>query len=180
MPLIPNLALSSKIANLNPVKIAIEKDVPIDTSNFTKNHELATGVQKYLQQIKAWKSVNELRLIHEREMGFEYDFIVRCRPDIFFNQIPTETIHFNQKGITIPDQDHWWGYNDRFAVGNAKKMNIFFNMYDYVISHPDIIYGINAERVLKKYLDLNNIIVFMEPRIAFKRVRQNENEYFLE
>jgi hypothetical protein len=81
-------------------------------------------------------AANELRKSYELETGIEYDWVIRCRPDLLFHgntTIPTDKV---AKQIYIPSQHfhHKW-FGDQFAISLPNEMDLysslFFHMPEY-------------------------------------------------
>lgn len=73
---------------------------------------------------------NELKNKYQRESGIEYDCVVRCRPDLLFQNkvtIPTEKkagVIWTPRALSSPD----W-YNDQFAVGAPNDMDLYSSVF---------------------------------------------------
>lgn len=81
-------------------------------------------------------AANELRRKYEIETGIKYDWIIRCRPDLLFQneiKLPTEKKPgkiWMPRALSSPD----W-YNDQFAIGLPDDMDLyssaFFDIPEY-------------------------------------------------
>lgn len=85
---------------------------------------------------------NELKNKYQRESGTEYDLVIRCRPDLLFQNkinIPTEKkagVIWTPRALSSPD----W-YNDQFAIGAPNDMDlyssVFFDIPEYFRARMD-------------------------------------------
>ena len=108
-------------------EFVFEKDVHIETKDFW----IHCPIQPYLQQIFGYKKCFEMVENSKKE----YDFIVRCRPDILFSE-PYHKIEQLKKNIVyIPNFQHWGGFNDRFAIGSPNVMKYYMRVFDFVMSN---------------------------------------------
>jgi len=172
--------LESIAHHLPPTRLLIEPDVPIDMHGFPTDHLLKTGLQAFLQQIHGWKRSNEMRKSYEDESGTHYDLVVRCRPDILFRAFLPSIDYFDPRMITVPAFSSCYGYNDRFAIGNRKNMDILMNFFGFVCKNPWYLAASNAETAFKKYLEWFSIPVFESNNIGFDRVRYSAGEYVIQ
>ena len=162
---------------LNPTVLKVAADRPIDEGQLV-NHEncrFKTGVQAYLQQLYALKMCNRLRVRHARRSGTAYDWVVRCRPDLFFlNSLP-ELSTLDPAYVYLPDFHHFDGCNDRFAIGSSDKMDVYFNKFDDIHDYVSRVFdqrgvAVSAEMFTIGHLSLNRIETRTLP-IRFNRVR---------
>ena len=81
-------------------------------------------------------AANELRKLYERETNTNYDWVIRCRPDLIFHgnmQMPGEKV---PSRVYIPKHLSGAGwYSDQFAVALPNDMDLycsfFFNLDEY-------------------------------------------------
>jgi hypothetical protein len=70
-------------------------------------------------QLKQFQSVFNMVKEYEKDNNMTFDYVMRLRPDLEFKSI------FNWKSlgefIITPSEDHFRGYNDRFAIINITK-----------------------------------------------------------
>jgi len=73
---------------------------------------------------------NKLRQKYQKENNINYDIVVRCRFDLFFNgQFQSHSI--DDKTIYAPSHNnHHGGVNDCFAYGSSDSMDIYFSLYE--------------------------------------------------
>jgi hypothetical protein len=89
-----------------------------------------------------------------------YDMVIIIRPDAEFKtNLPIDKILEHKDKASIPNFDHWEGYNDRFACMNYKNAYIYANRLDELIEYRKNHGRIVSEKCLKFILDKNNIPV---------------------
>lgn len=73
---------------------------------------------------------NELRKNYELETGTKYDLVIRCRPDLLFNNEIIIPQHDIQNKILMPraSSNADW-YNDQFAIANPEDMDLYASAY---------------------------------------------------
>lgn len=103
-----------------------QNDYDIAYSNMFYNRT----INSYTQLYKVYKA-NNLKLDYEKKIGFEYDIVVRTRPDNLFvtnlelNNIKNNTVYnINLKGAYYPNRIY-----DIFFYGNSKQMDILCDSY---------------------------------------------------
>jgi len=108
-----------------------------------------------------WKKCQEAciqKSNYEKNNNIVFDLVIRTRPDIILeNKLDMNSIDYNI--FNIPNHDNWWGYNDRFCIGNSINMNLYMiNFVDKIIDYfieDQILF--HSERLLKHHLDKYNI-----------------------
>ena len=123
-------------------------------------------------QLKQIQSVFNIVEEYEKNNNMTFDYVMRLRPDLEIKSI------FNWKSlgefIITPSEDHFRGYNDRFAIGPRNLMEIYMNRLDYWFSeNDDINFTTQNEVNLKHYLDNHNILVNKIP-IDLQYIRYND------
>jgi hypothetical protein len=123
-------------------------------------------------QLKQIQSVFNIVEEYEKNNNMTFDYVMRLRPDLEIKSI------FNWKSlgefIITPSEDHFRGYNDRFAIGPRNLMEIYMNRLDYWFSeNDDINFTTQNEVNLKHYLDYHNILVNEIP-IDLQYIRYND------
>jgi hypothetical protein len=123
-------------------------------------------------QLKQIQSVFNIVEEYEKNNNMTFDYVMRLRPDLEIKSI------FNWKSlgefIITPSEDHFRGYNDRFAIGPRNLMEIYMNRLDYWFSeNDDINFTTQNEVNLKQYLDNHNILVNKIP-IDLQYIRYND------
>jgi hypothetical protein len=109
-------------------------------------------------QLYAIQNANKLRKQYEQDNNFEYDFVVRIRPDFkYLDSVDLSNLEFDK--IYLPLENDHFGYNDRFAIGSREVMEVYMNRFDFWMKqHPEIVnYTTHIETNLKIWLDINTI-----------------------
>ena len=70
---------------------------------------------------------NNLKTQYEQQHFFTYDYVIRIRPDLFFNSIPT--IMFEKNKIYTSKTKSSERTNDTFAVGDSITINIYSEIF---------------------------------------------------
>lgn len=143
---------------LKPKRILWVKD------NKNTNKNLSLPLSSYLMTDKILQC-NDLKKEYEIKNNFHYDINIKTRIDIIIkNYIPENIINNIQKNTiyypTLNSLDIFtnsvYGITDQILLGNNESMNIFSNIYNYIIttnnSNTNII-----EIFLKNYLNNNKI-----------------------
>jgi hypothetical protein len=123
-------------------------------------------------QLKQFQSVLNMVKVYEKDNNMTFDYVMRLRPDLEFKSIFNWNLFENS--IITPSEDHFRGYNDRFAVGPRNLMEVYMNRLDYWMSeNDDINFTTQNEVNLKHYLDNHNILVNKIP-INLQYIRYND------
>lgn len=81
---------------------------------------------------------DELRRAYERENGFRYDIVVRCRPDLLFHT-GIEIEDPRQLGDVLwvrhPNEQY---IDDQFALGCPRVLEIYSNLYNFLPQYHEL------------------------------------------
>lgn len=144
--------------------LKVEEDPILPDLSYQKSvHTLTTKPTlegNIYYQLYGGKKSNQQRLDYETKMGFKYDFVAKIRTDMKFLS-SVDLSNLEKDCIYIPVANDHHGLNDRFAIGDDRNMNIYFNRYDFFMNrHDDIInYTTHAESNLKIYLSRESVTV---------------------
>ncbi len=110
-------------------------------------------------QYLAWKTIS-----------LTTPYYMYVRPDTHWFITPNEFLnglwpHIHSRDVWIPDTEHYWGFNDRFAVMNHAGGGAYFSRYMDVIADPNARLK-NTESFLQKRLKRMNMRVGTFPTIA--------------
>jgi len=123
-------------------------------------------------QLKQFQSVFNLVKEYEKDNNMTFDYVMRLRPDLEFKSIFNWNLF--EVSIITPSEDHFRGYNDRFAVGPRNLMEVYMNRLGYWMSeNDDINFTTQNEVNLKHHLDNHNILVNKIP-IDLQYIRYND------
>lgn len=150
--------------------VQVEPNVPIQLHDIRPGR-FKTGVERYVQQIHAYRKVNSLRkaILGEQDA----DRIVRCRYDLLFYSGPKQVTSIADDEIGIPDFHHWGGYNDRMAIMGGKVANHYMDIMTELLKDRHAC--IHPEKNLKRILDSAGVKVKMI-NVLFNRVRNQSLE----
>ena len=123
------------------------------------------------QQPNVWKmwysqfKANELRVAHEKAMGFEYDLVIRTRPDVALNDqihLPSvKQLLDTQPNLILMPRDHLCGYGvaicDLFGMGSSKNMTIYTDIYNQALDHHARGCKFHPETMLAHHLSHNGL-----------------------
>ena len=140
----------------------------------TKRQEVS--VQGLLRQLYCLKKCNELKYKYENKNNFEYDIVVRIRPDILVvnNTSLEKTIeNWNMKNyVYTTDHDDHHGYNDRFYFSNSENMNFLCNRLDLLDYYIDLGGRFHYETFLKFCILYKNLNI-SRSKMEFVLLRNN-------
>jgi hypothetical protein len=157
--------------NFDVNKILLEKQINVNVPEILKKRKLkftyAFGVCSSLYSIY---KCNQLKKDFEIENNFEYDWVIRTRSDFGLSE-PISLEGLDNSIIYAPnDNSHSYGFNDQFAIGSSKNMDVysktFLDMEKTIESHdsgiktanycdkPD---NVGHEQIIQKHLENNKI-----------------------
>ena len=116
----------------------------------TKDKHPETNVNSFVKGLWGIYQANVLKSKFEKQNGFKYNFVVRCRPDLYIEQ----PLELKRDGVNIPiGWDHRGGYNDTFAYGDSESMDWYANLYNRLWSFSNGLLKVHPETNLKHNLD---------------------------
>jgi hypothetical protein len=134
--------------------------------------------QIYIKMINSRRRAFEILSLYEKENNVEYDKIIFSRLDVkYFDNVGSYVNDITLDSLYVPDFHNTFGgvingFNDRFAVGDRKSMEIYFSVPNSIIPYNKAGCKISAEALLKYHLEINGVAVKKLP-IRFTRVRSN-------
>ncbi len=143
---------------LKPKDIYYEPKEPSNSKTPKRINNIGYGT---ICMFKKMYLVNEMKKKYEKSNRFEYDYVIRIRPDIVVKEYLPKYIFSDHNNLYIPTDKLGYTLDSNFcgdwlAVGKNNLMNIYFNIYNYVINDKNNLCGI-PEKVLGKYLKKNKI-----------------------
>ena len=126
--------------------------------------------------IEARKRMGDILSKYENDNNFVYDRVIFSRLDVaYFEQICKVVDKLDMNTLYIPDFHNVFGsaidgFNDRFAIGNRKDMDIYFKVPDSLAPFVSSGGEIHAETLLKWHMNYNKVKVLKAP-IRFTRVK---------
>ena len=128
-----------------------------DIANVTEMH--------YFQQLWGLTECFDLVKEYEQKMNIRYEFLIRSRSDSVLDKIP-ETLEIpNNSTIIIPDEYHFGGYNDRFAIGSISVMEKYMRRWHNLSSCH--IQNLHAESFLKLFLNRLGVNVRLVQNLSY-------------
>ena len=117
---------------LDPTALVVAPDQHLDEGGLHNGSDclLKVGLQRYLQQLHGLKLCDRLRQNHENEHGVRYDAVLRCRPDLLFDDPLPDPSSLDLNYIHVPAFHMYEGCNDRLAIGSPENMTIYMNKLD--------------------------------------------------
>lgn len=134
------------------------KKIKYDT-NYVKDEHNPVSVGTLSMYYKIYLA-NQLKKEYENENNFTYDYVIRIRPDLIIKEfLPKYIFEQNLNKLYLPIISPYfslWGYPDFMAIGNNEQMNIYSDIFIYLINDSNNKCNI-SELLLTKYLNLKKI-----------------------
>lgn len=176
----------------NQVNIIFEKDPVLPDEELVMDINMAdqpNGIRGNLLQWVSMQNCAKMLDDQENSLGYKYDWVIWCRPDIYFFNSLDNLLMLNKESLYLPCHDnHLGGRNDRFCLGSSDLVKQRMHIYDYFTkewypnNHNDIKhltwskyknqYIWNPELILKDYLNKLNINV-LNLNLCFGKLRDN-------
>lgn len=149
-----------------PVKAIYEPFRTFDGSVYQDRMHRTCSPPNGLSMFYKIKACNALKADYEREHGFTYDWVIRCRFDIRLETVLTpKDLDDWQGSLVVPSAWNWFGVNDQFACASSKQMDVYAGLYDVIRQywedgctfHPETLlqYHLNDSEVPYRRVDLN-------------------------
>lgn len=108
--------------------------------------------------------------------GVDYDFIIRVRPDIYFEPMLSEILRsismegeLGENSLYVARHFHSQGINDQFAVGGIDAMRSYMSTYSYMKENISTLYFNPENIVLSNLLENDVEIIPFDCRYALMR-----------
>jgi hypothetical protein len=120
-------------------------------------------IRNYLCALESQKRVTNMVLNNNNNN--RYDFIIYIRPDVMiYTPFNINFLNINHKSISIPNYDHYSGYNDKFAIININECSNYGKRIDEIIefkkTHGAIVSEKYTKFIIDKYFENINFIDF--------------------
>jgi hypothetical protein len=122
----------------------------------------------YYQQIWALAECFDLVKEYEQKMNIHYELLIRARSDTFLTKAPQKLEPPNSSTILIPDQHHYGGLNDRFAIGSMSIMDKYMRRW-HNLSACHIL-NIQSEAFLQSFLERFGANVLLSPDLDYSEM----------
>jgi hypothetical protein len=129
----------------------IDPHIPLNCKTFYSPRIAPVMEMHYFQQMWGLSECFDLVKEYEQKMNIRYEFLIRSRPDSVLDKVPETLKPPNNLTIIIPDEDHFGGYNDRFAIGSVSLMEKYMRRWHNLSACH--IQNIHAESFLKLFLN---------------------------
>lgn len=117
----------------------------------------------FLSQFYSFYKAIDLKKIYEQNNQFEYDCVIRIRPDVYlYDQIDLDTLDMSL--MNVFDAPYHKGtdltINDHFACSSSKLLDLYSECFLFLSTYY-FIYGVDfiQEIVLGKHLQVNEVNV---------------------
>lgn len=113
-------------------------------------------------QINDWKMCMDAIENEASSTQNNYSWIIRVRPDIFLPEGMPQISELRTDAISIPDDHHFGGIQDRFAIGPYKLMKEYLSLENgipFIMNKTSQHRNANIELLLKHHLDAKSIQV---------------------
>jgi hypothetical protein len=119
----------------------------------------------YFQQLWGLSECFDLVKDYEEKMNIRYELLIRSRPDSLLDKVPESLQPPNNSTILIPDENHFGGYNDRFAIGHISPMEKYMRRWNNISACH--IQNLHAETFLKLFLHHFGVHVQLMKNISY-------------
>jgi hypothetical protein len=167
---------------LSPTELVVAPDRRLEEGGLRNGTDclLKVGLQRYLQQLQGLKRCDQLRQNYQNTHGIRYDAVLRCRPDLLFEDPLPDPASLDMNYVHVPDFHMYEGCNDRLAIGSPENMTIYMRKIDdwpayvraWTASGPDA-RPVTAEMFTGGQLRQHGIGVRLWPA-RFNRVRAHK------
>ncbi len=139
--------------------------------------------QSYLQYYKSLQEMGALKRKAEAQDGKPYDWVIRCRPDVYYeNPLNVPLLLEQPTWIRTPQNDTYGWVSDKFAIGSSGNMDVYFNRRDYVKGYCQQ-WELHAERLLHWQLSQAGIyhdtlagLIVVRPEKMYAHSRRPDRE----
>ncbi len=143
----------------------IDPHIPSNCKTFYRPTIDKAKEVSYFQQLWGLSECFDLVKDYEEKMNIRYEFLIRSRSDSAIHKIPEVLELPNSSTILIPDENHFSGYNDRFAIGHMSVMEKYMRRWNHISACH--IRNLHAESFLKLFLKRNGVHVQPVPKLSY-------------
>ncbi len=142
--------------------------------DFTRRDKIIPIEQERLAQANCYNIVRE----YEKKRNIQYQLLIRTRTDSVFTRLP---MTFERNGtlnlkntIIVPNEHHYFGINDRFAIGPIELMKYYMcRWYQLPLCLTE---NVHPESFLAFILQKNDIKVTSDTEISLVQVPHSKNQ----
>ena len=150
------------------------KNMQFKSVRYKFKNSLTKAKIAHMQQLYGIFKSNQLKTIFEKENNILFDWVLRCKSDIKFYNSHLDLSNMNSQYLYTPNFHNWGGINDRFVMSSSENMDVFANLFNYVLENA--VEGFNAESIFKNYLVSKNIELKELNCLKFNRIRLDGSE----
>jgi hypothetical protein len=152
----------------------INPHIPSTCKAFYKPRMNPAREINYFQQLWALSECFDLVKEYEEMMGVRYEYFIRARPDSVLNYAKTTLSLSNDSAILIPNENHFFGYNDRFAIGRTTLMKKYMRRWhDLRSCHTK---NIHSASFLKSTLHRHGVHVQLLSDLKYPQMGHGKNQ----
>lgn len=120
------------------------------------------------------KVANQLKMEYERQFKFQYDMVMRFRPDTYLKSPLLLDSEFEK--WHVPKHGDFGGLNDQMAWSSSKNMDYYSGLYDNIESYleQDPAMLLNPEYLMKRHWEKSGCAM-LRPNILYQLARDNTN-----
>ncbi len=129
-----------------------------ETTGHDPNYEWLPGlIQNHLCALESMKRGLEM-VENQMCQGYTFKYIMFIRPDVqIHNSLPIQQILLHPEKISIPNNDHYEGYNDRFAIMNYSNSILYGKRINEIAEFRKNNGRIVSEKYIKFIINKYNI-----------------------
>lgn len=147
----------------------------LQVDNFVRNELKKYGYAKIWGENAQELTINAVRQIYGlnelyRTINKNYDKYLLCRPDCVFENDLDENLMQKKCNICIPNFNHWFGYNDRFAIVDKIGLETYCGRFDLLKKNPQ---NYHSEMYLKQTIHNSKNTIYLFDNFRFRLLRAN-------
>lgn len=120
------------------------------------------------------KMSNQLKSVYEKDYGFQYDMVMRFRPDTYLRS--DVVIEGEPDKWHVPKHGDFGGLNDQMAWSSSPNMDFYCSIYDNIEAYleQDASLTLNPEYLMKRHWEKSGKAL-QRPNILYQLARDNTN-----
>ena len=152
----------------------VDPRIPTNCSVFYDPFMQPHHTVHYYQQLWGLAECYDLVKEYERTMNITYELFLRARPDTYLTNTSSTFEPFDTSAILIPDEYHYGGVNDRFAIGSMALMEGYMRRWHDL--RMCRVRNLHAETYLKLTLARLGTKVHLTPNISYREIAHDAKE----
>lgn len=144
---------------LKPRKFIVQPQLQFDDSAYQagctpENSRMqAVSFQHPLSMYYSIYMANHCKAVWEREHGFRYDCVIRCRTDMRFSAPLDAAWLADLSKMYIPEEHGYGGYNDQFAFSSSDNMDRYADCFNFIPIHFQRGGNFHPETILRRNIE---------------------------